>query len=417
VSTLDAIRRAAKLFEHSSKHTRLLDAIQWPREVEHVFLEKRCRELPVVEYAIDRERARQLAIELDELAMTLDVQDPVQHWLARCARSYADGNRLMLDIGTKRFHERSVDVFGGPKSHFDHDTTNLDLALHLEKRLEGERARRSDHDETRLSDREFAAELETRAKGIGLEIEAVVDDDLCAKVLAGTTRVRVRSGATFRPRDVEGLFVHEVETHALTAQNGAAQTELSFLKNGGPRTTRTQEGLAVFAELHSHALTIERMKRIVARVKLVSMAEEGADFLELHKELMERGGTERDAYFDAQRICRGGLVTGGAPFTKDACYLAGLMDVFNFLQVATRGGARDAVELLACGRVAIEDLAPLLQLKKLGVLEPAKHTPRWLQAWDGLLPYFAFASFLKEIDLAEVEKKHAAILEASTAKH
>ena len=56
--------------------------------------------------------------------------------------------------------------------------------------------------------------------------------------------------------EAEGLWHHEVEIHALTAQNGAAQSEAPFLSSGGPRTTRTQEGLAVFAELYNRVLTV-----------------------------------------------------------------------------------------------------------------------------------------------------------------
>ncbi len=415
--TLEALRRATPLFEAVAAKTRLLDAIQWPPEVEREFFAGGARELPKVEYAIDRERARKHVIELDQLAMTLDVQDPIQLWLTRVARSYADGNRLLLAVGTKRFHELSVDTYGGPRTWFDNDTSNLDLAEHLDARLAGENVHAPPRkDASGMLDAEaFGEALVKRAAAIGVSIEAEVDAGLCAKVLAGTSRVRIRSGATFHPSEVEGLFVHEVETHALTAQNGAAQPLLPFLRSGGPRTTLTQEGLAVFAELHAHALTVARMRRIVTRVRLVSMAEDGASFLDLYGKLLELGSSERDAYFDAQRICRGGLVAGGAPFTKDACYLAGLMEVFNFLQVAAHGGAHEAIELLACGRISFDDLAPLLALKRRGVLEPPRCTPRWVAAWDGLLPYFAFTSFLREIDLAQVAARHSAILAATRA--
>src|SRR5262249_18429535 len=187
---------------------------------------------------------------------------------------------------------------------------------------------------------------------------------------------------------------------------------LPFLRSGGPRTTRTQEGLAVFAEFWAHALDVERMRRIVTRVRLVAQAEEGATFLDLFEALREAGASDRDAYLDAQRICRGGLVEGRAPFTKDAAYLAGFTEVFNFLQVAVRGGAREAFELLAVGRIALEDLATLHELRELGVLERPKYVPRWIARWKGLLPFFAFASFLHEIDLREVERKHEDILAA-----
>ncbi len=409
-----------------AKQTRLLDALSWPREVEERFFAKGARELPEVVYDdVDRERANENIRDLEGFAMTLDVGDPIQRWLVDVARSYADGNRMILAIGTPRFHTISVDVYGGPRSPFDHDTSNLDLAIHLERRLSTElepaaapkrrrakKKRSAEGADARLDARAFAQAIVERAASIGMSVEVTVDERLSAKVVAGTTKLRARAGATFRPEEVEGLFVHEVETHALTAQNGAAQREIPFLKSGGPRTTRTQEGLAVFAELYAHALTVERMRRIVRRVRLVAMAEDGADFLELYRWLLDQGSPERDAWFDAQRICRGGLVTGKFPFTKDAAYLAGVTEVYNFLQVAVRGGAREALHLLACGRIALDDLAVLHELRTLGVLAPPKLLPRWMRDWDALLPYFAFTSFLGEIDLAHVEARHRRVLSA-----
>jgi hypothetical protein len=137
---LEAIRRAAPLFERVAKETRLLDTLQWGRAVEERFFAAKGRELPQPEYKVDRDRATNNAIALDELAMTLDVADPIQRWVTQVARSYADGNRLLLAIGTPRFHAMSVDVYGGPRSWFDADSTNLDLANHLAQRLEGELA-------------------------------------------------------------------------------------------------------------------------------------------------------------------------------------------------------------------------------------------------------------------------------------
>lgn len=416
-----AIERAVPLFEDVAQKTRLLDALNWPREVEEKFFESGGNDVPQVEYLVDRDRANAHVRELESFAMTLDVADPIQHWLIEVARSYADANRMILAAGTKRFHQISVDVYGGPKSPFDADTSNLDLAVHLERRLAGEdlpipppkRRRKKDDVDDVLDAPRFSKALDELALSCGMKVECVVDDRISAKVAAGTERIRIRSGTSFRRNEVLGLFVHEIETHALTAQNGDAQTRLPFLKSGGPRTTRTQEGLAVFAEFHVRALSADRMRRIVRRVRLVSMAEDGASFLDLYRWLIEGGSTERDAYFDAQRICRGGLVSGGAPFTKDAAYLAGFCEVYNFLQVAVRGGAREALHLLACGRIALDDLAVLHELRLLGLLAPPKLLPRWMKEWESLLPYFAFTSFLSEIDLAHVQERHKRILEAS----
>src|SRR5688572_31895623 len=53
----------------------------------------------------------------------------------------------------------------------------------------------------------------------------------------------------------------------------------------------------------------------------IQMAEDGADFLDLYRFFLGRGHDEENAYDNARRVCRGGLVEGGAPFTKDVCYL------------------------------------------------------------------------------------------------
>jgi hypothetical protein len=141
------------------------------------------------------------------------------------------------------------------------------------------------------------------------------------------------------------------------------------------------------------------------------MAEDGASFLDLYRYLTGAGVAPRDAYLDAQRICRGGLLEGGAPFTKDASYLSGLMDVYNFLRVALRSGERAVAEVLVSGRIALEDIEALTWLRAEGVLTPPRFVPRWLAHWDGLLAYFSFTSFLNEVDLAPVEKRHKALLE------
>lgn len=419
--SLAAIERAVPLFEQVASKTRLLDAINWPRDVEELFFANGGEALPETEYAVDRERANVHVNELEAFAMTLDVSDPIQRWLVGVARSYADANRMILAAGTQRFHAISVDVYGGPRSPFDADTSNLDLAVHLERRLAGEdlprpppkRRKKKDDAEDILDATRFGLAIDDLAAATGMKVDVVVDDRLSAKVVAGTERIRVRAGATFKRSEVLGLFVHEVETHALTAQNGEKQARLPFLRSGGPRSTRTQEGLAVFAEFHARALSSDRMRRIVRRVRLVAMAEEGATFLDLYRWLVEQGSPERDAYFDAQRICRGGLISGGAPFTKDASYLAGFCEIYNFLQVAVRGGAREALHLLACGRIALDDLAVLHDLRHRGLLTAPKLLPRWMKEWDALLPYFAFTSFLNEIDLAQVQDRHKHILEAS----
>ena len=118
---------------------------------------------------------------------------------------------------------------------------------------------------------------------------------------------------------------------ATTALNGRAQPVVAFTGYPSPRTTATQEGLAVLTEFLTQSTSLERLRRLSDRTLAIKMAEDGADFCELYRFFLGRGHDESAAYDCARRVCRGGLVTGGAPFTKDVCYLDGLLRVTNFL--------------------------------------------------------------------------------------
>lgn len=396
---------------------RVLEGIAWPREVEERFFASGESSLPEIEHRIDRDALTRRIEELEELTAELDGDHPLLAWLRDCVRAQIEGAALLLAVGTRDFYERSRELYGSARtSFFGGPMRNIDLAEHLSARMRVHGWDEASDPAAELLDAGALRDLllaRAAARRPRIEIAVELDSRITAKVVAGMTRVRIRPDAAFAPWEAEGLWFHEVETHALTAQNGAAQPLLSFLRSGGPRTTRTQEGLALFAELYHRALSIGRLERLAMRVRLVDMAEQGASFLDLYRALRERGAEKRDAYFDAQRVCRGGLVEGGAPFTKDACYLAGLLEVYAFLSAVIRGGLRDEVELLACGRIALEDIAVLASLRAAGVIERPRYLPAWLSEWQTLLPYFAFTSFMDGIDLGPVEEHFSALLEVA----
>lgn len=417
----ELLGRVTRALADGRKRGLLLDLIAWPREVEERFFAGGASSLPEIEVdaRIDRDALGAQAEDLGRVAATLDGDEPVAAWLRRVLHSKIAECRMLASAGTPEFHERSRDLYGSARTSFyEGKATNKDLADHLARRLSihgwDEAA---DAESAPLTSEQLGEVLATRIEKMRprMDVDILIDPTTTAKALAGMRRVRIRPNATFARWEAEGLWHHEVETHSLTAQNGAAQAEAPFLSSGGPRTTRTQEGLAVFSELYNRALSVRRIERLATRVLLVDMAEEGASFLDLYRYLVERGSTPRDAYFDAQRICRGGVIAGGAPFTKDACYLAGLLHVYAFLNVFVRGGFRDETELLVCGRIDLEDIAALVKLRALGILTRPKHRPRWLKHWDTLLPYFAFASFMSWIDLTPVEAHYHDVIKLAEA--
>ena len=147
---------------------------------------------------------------------------------------------------------------------------------------------------------------------------------------------------------------------------------MSFIGYPSPRTTGTQEGLAVLTEFLTQSMSLERMRRLADRTLAIKMAEDGADFCELYQFFLAHGHDESAAYDCARRVCRGGLVEGGAPFTKDVCYLDGLLRVTNFLRVALVKGHLDYVPLFFAGKIDVEDVPLFGRLMREGIVDRAR---------------------------------------------
>lgn len=196
--------------------------------------------------------------------------------------------------------------------------------------------------------------------------EVLVVDELSANALAGPKRIRIRRTACFTDKDVNQLIQHEAYVHVATSLNGLAQPDVKILTASHPGTTRTQEGLAVFSEFITGSIDLDRMQRLADRVLAIQMSVEGADFLEVYQYFLERTGNEEQSFENARRVFRGGVLTGGAPFTKDIVYLDGLLRVHNLLRSIVSAGRADCLRLLFCGKLDIEDIPVLHELSERG---------------------------------------------------
>ena len=413
-----ALDRVSEALGSLKTKSKLLEEVAWGRDVEERFFERNATELPRVDYEVDRPALEGEIATLQEVQESISGDRPIPAFLRGVLQSNIDRNRLLLATGTTDFGSVSIEVYGGAStSFFGLPLTNHDLAKHLLERLavHGWDEASATEDPT-LDAPALVTFLEERIAKRKAPVKVVLDPQCTSKAIAGMKRVRVRPDATFTTWEAEGLYRHEVETHAYTALNGAAQEHPALLRSGGPRSTPTQEGLAVFAELYHHALAMPRLRRLALRVKLVAMAEDGASFLDVYRVLVkDEGLLPREAYLDAARIFRGGPPEGGGPFTKDACYLAGLVHVHAFLAAFVRAGFRDECEMIVCGRFALDDIGALVELRSMGLLARPKFRPRWLREWSTLLPYFAVSSFLGGIDLAPVAARYAGVIALANA--
>lgn len=195
--------------------------------------------------------------------------------------------------------------------------------------------------------------------------------------------------------------------HTATVLNGRRQPRLRSLALGAPRTTPTQEGIAVLGELVTNATDITRLRRVALRVLAVQQALDGADFIDVFKFFLEAGQSEEESVRSAQRIFRGGAVKDGIVFTKDAVYLSGLFEVHTFLRVANRDRRPELVANLFAGRLTLADALRLAPLFESGWLEPPRYMPPWARDLRRLAALMAYCAFVSNIRLERVDLSRA----------
>jgi uncharacterized protein (TIGR02421 family) len=315
---------------------------------------------------------------------------------------------MLASLGRPAFHEHSASVFGTPTERLpDGAGTPLDLALLFNRIL----------DKLAPSRLETVAEPTYSAHAVAEEMRAAVSArfgdraprvrlvrELGSKALAGSERIRLRKYARFTRKELSQLIHHEAFIHIATSLNGRSQRDLVILGAGHPGTTRTQEGLAVFAEYITGSLDLGRLRRLADRVFAIQQAIDGANFLEIYRYFLERNNDRESAFEGARRVFRGAPLEGGYPLTKDIVYLDGLVRVHNFLRAAVGAGRSDMLRLLFCGKLDLEDLPALSRLARMRLCQPPLFLPPWAEDPGYLLSNLAFASFL---DRAETRQAHA----------
>jgi uncharacterized protein (TIGR02421 family) len=401
----------------ASRKVKVLSTLSWPVGVAEKFLEGWHKGNPILP------QAKLLAPDIDDsvkalegIANKCDQDDPVEKFLFETALSYANAGRMLMGVGTPEFTKYSAKVYGRPDfvyknqglSAVDGAKFFLEVTDNL---LSGQYIPTTEAD---ISATDFAKWLKTKADTYFKHdsVEVVVDETISAKALAGATRIRLRSSALFSQLDKDQLLNHEAFVHTGTQLNGRKQTNLKSLGLGAPRTTRTQEGIAVLAELITNSIDINRLRRIALRVIAVKNALDGADFIDLFKFFLDAGQTETESVQSAQRVFRGGAVEGGVVFTKDAVYLQGLLEVHALLRLAIRDNRPSLVGNLFAGRLTIADAFRLDPVFESGWLVPATYVPAWASDLRRLAASMAYSAFMGKINLDNVSLERVIELES-----
>ncbi|HKN78195.1 MAG TPA: flavohemoglobin expression-modulating QEGLA motif protein [Lysobacter sp.] len=387
---------------------KVLKAIDWPAELEQRFLASWQRGAP--ELPVPPAPAQALGDEvaaLEALMRRIDRGHPIGHWLFKTAWSYAVAARMLMHAGTPEFTRCSTMLYGRPDFQYrSQDVTNADSAremIAITDDLVGD---------TRLPPvpcdipaDEFAQRLRERLGPFFShdQVDVVLDPALSSKATAGSKRISLRATALFSERDLEQLTQHEAFIHTLTLLNGKHQPNLRSLGLGSPRTTRTQEGLATFAEIITGAIDIARLRRVALRVVMVKQALDGADFIEVFRGFLDAGQSDVESYRSASRVFRGGDVRGGICFTKDGAYLEGVMSVHLFIRKVLQDGRGELLRLLFAGRVTIADVITLAPYRDAGLIVPSVYLPPWARDPQRVLSIMAFSAATQRLRLDRFE--------------
>jgi uncharacterized protein (TIGR02421 family) len=425
----EIVAQLASRIVEAQRPIRVLQALRWDDSVEEQFQRGKLREMPKVDAAYyDRIDLgfdpRHKTDEFEEIArdVSRDVgdDDAIGQIMVKTALEYRDVVSMLGSRGTRAFYTWSRKLYGSPKDFFpDGRSTVRDLGqllygilTNIDQWSGAMRAASPAYART-IEATEAARQLDERlAEYFGdVRVRVEADQIILADAAAGSDYVKVRSGARFSPRDIDVLEVHEGWVHVATSLNGQAQPVARWLAKGPPRTTAVQEGLAALLEMFTFRTYPRRARRLNDRVLAVDKAEDGASFLDVFEWFRTEGYEEDECFHNARRIFRGGVVAGGAPFTKDACYCRGVVLNYAFIRSAIQHDRVDLVPFLFVGKVAHEDVPVLARRVADGVVRPPKYLPPMFRDLNGLAIWMAYSTFFSQLGGEAIAEHYAKLFD------
>ena len=290
------------------------------------------------------------------------VDDPTVAFILRGKRLEIEKQLTMLEErGTKNFRFVGESLYGVIKKRVLEEAKNI---------LKAYPKRDEQKSKKRFNCHEFAEEAQKEldyynAKFPELDLSLEIRNDV-AGIMVSKTKLLINNEINLDANRSDALIQHEIGTHILTYCNGKRQP-LSQMYEGFEGYDQLQEGLAVIAEYLVGGLTINRMRLLAGRVIAVESMVNESSFIKTFNLLADKYGfSNRIAYYITMRVYRGGGLT------KDAVYLAGLIDLMDYLKA---GGE---LEQLYTGKFNITHIDLINELLYRKVLKQPE-LPRFLE--------------------------------------
>ena len=252
----------------------------------------------------------------------------------------------------KKFFYNSLRLYGAPK---EKDVQNAKFIIHF-KNLHQE-------DPKVYSALDAIAYFENFVKSYDFQMNIKLSNSIAADAMVSNKlqTLFVKKNARFSDNQLKTLANHEIGVHMVTTFNGLNQP-LKIFSNGFPKNVETQEGLAVFSEYMSGALTLDRLKTLAYRVIAADSLTDGYDFADTFDLLHNQYKLDKDkAYIISLRVHRGG------GFTKDFLYLTGLKKVYDYYQ------QHGDLSIFLTGKVSLEHQSSLVRMLDLGLVHKPIH--------------------------------------------
>ncbi len=401
---------------------RILDAIKWDENIKQAFFKDDCKKPPDV--TPDYYSRRPLGFDPNEkkhefyqierdLVRKLGQLNPLSVIMRRICREYQDVVYMLEARGTPTFSNISQELYGSSQDVFHvGDPTIATLGSMMEGTLSQLLQLDFLTEEPKtINAKDAVAILNEKIESVlpNNGLRAMISDGIIADAAAGTDYVKLRADALFNMRDLRVLEVHEVWVHLGTTLNGLAQPYCTFLGKGPPSATVTQEGLAVLMEILTFSSTPKRLMSLINRVRAITLAEEGADFMDIFAFFKAKGLDNEESYTLSSRVFRGSS-PDGLPFTKDLTYIKGFVLTYNFMRLAVNKGKPDRIPLLFCGKTMIEDMKVLVDLVEEGTVIPPLFLPPQFRDLMGLSAWMSFSRFMTTLNFRQLEQDYANIL-------
>lgn len=407
------------------KPIQILDAIKWPHAFREEFFDKKACVLPPADLAyyqrqppaFDLNSTNQALEALrGDIVRELGKSDALGAILQETTLQYMRVIDLLRSRGTPAFLKHSQALYGSARDHLSGDDKSL---LELGERLceifslPGAKHLNQVHPKVFTAEQAVARLTERLGRYFNPgALSVILDDGIVSDASAGGDKIKINNKAMFSELDLQVLEVHEGWVHVGTTLNGREQPWATWLSIGSPRITATQEGLAVLIETLTFSSFPNRARRISDRVIAIDLAEQGADFIEVYRYFVERDISPQDSYTIAQRVFRGGMVEGGACFTKDLSYVRGFIELVNFIRGATMAGVPEILPMLFVGKVTLDDVPVLYEHYLDGLVTVPKYLPPMFKDLNGLYVWFGFSSGIARIDIENIQAHYRELFQS-----